>query len=225
MSLVLRVKNPTGTLPKNIILSGKGVSRVKGAGTEQFDRCPIEDYSNQGVKPSSLGFANDFIDVWVGNPNGANAIQTLTASGVPASGAYRIKVFNGKTASLAWNATSGQITEAIRSIINPYYNTPVEVSVTGSLATGLALEFVGKSGLAPIPAVEVVNSTLQTSAPAAITVAVAQTQLGVSPLSNVGPDLNLSGVYQLDDDHTYVSAGGNTIAYLKPVETVRNANS
>lgn len=36
-------------LPKNIVLTGKGVNRIKKAGNYLFDVCPIERAHNQGV--------------------------------------------------------------------------------------------------------------------------------------------------------------------------------
>ena len=53
MAQKMRILNPTGNLPKNIILSGKGVAKVNVSG-DIFSVCPIEDYSHQGVAPSSF---------------------------------------------------------------------------------------------------------------------------------------------------------------------------
>jgi hypothetical protein len=70
MSLRIRIaaKADLTKLPKNIVLSGKGVNRVNLANGELYDRCPIENYHHQNVAPSSVDAANeDSVDVFVGS--------------------------------------------------------------------------------------------------------------------------------------------------------------
>lgn len=66
--LRIAAKAGLSSLPKNIIITGKGVARINGANGELYDRMPIEDYHNQNVQPSSnaLESYEDSVDVFVG---------------------------------------------------------------------------------------------------------------------------------------------------------------
>lgn len=69
MSSRMRIvaKASLAKLPKNIILSAKGVNRVVGANGEMYDRCPIENYHHQDVQPSTVDSNNEnFVDVFAG---------------------------------------------------------------------------------------------------------------------------------------------------------------
>ena len=77
---ILQVAN----LPKNIILTGKGVARKKRTGNYLFDVCPIEDAHLQGVPPVSP--APSAIEVYAGaeadpkpqiDMNGVYQVETL----------------------------------------------------------------------------------------------------------------------------------------------------
>jgi len=62
MAVRMRIKSPFPTGYKNIVLSGKGRSRVAGANGVLFDRVPFED-------PHELTVTKGYVDVLVGEPS------------------------------------------------------------------------------------------------------------------------------------------------------------
>jgi len=100
--------------------------------------------------------------------------QTLTLSGVPASGNFTLQYNGNTTTSLASTATPGQIQTALQAL--PGLS---EVQVTGSLpGEFLTIIFTGVYGAA-LP-ITVPTNTLMTSAPASISITVASTITGES---------------------------------------------
>ncbi len=85
--------------------------------------------------------------------------QTLTLSGVPASGNFVLNYGGNATSSLAWNATAADIQTALRAL-----SGLSSCSVTGSLASQSLVIAIS----APTALVYVTSNTLETSAPAAI---------------------------------------------------------
>jgi len=98
--------------------------------------------------------------------------QTLTFSGVAASGNFTIEYDGNTTTSLAWNATTAQIQAALRllpglagvTVSGAIANQLLTVILTGVYANGLALT---------TPA-----NTLATSAPVAVTITIADSVIG-----------------------------------------------
>lgn len=100
--------------------------------------------------------------------------QTLTLSGLPASGAFTLEYNGNTTTSLAWDATPAQIQTALQALAGLS-----EVQVTGSLqGEFLTIIFNGVYGAA-LP-ITVPSNTLMTSAPASISVTVASSVTGES---------------------------------------------
>lgn len=98
--------------------------------------------------------------------------QTLTFSGVPASGAFTIRYDGNTTSSLAYNASPATILAALRALPG-LEQVQLEGSLPGQL---LRIIFTGVYG----PAALVTNpaNTLATSAPANITITVAAAVAG-----------------------------------------------
>ncbi len=105
---------------------------------------------------------------------GADEVQTLTFSGVPASGSFRLSHRGFQTALILLSDTTTQIEEKLNDL--PYLS---EVLVSGSFATSLVITFQGSDGKIDQPLLVVADNTLQTSAPAAVVITVTQTTAGV----------------------------------------------
>jgi hypothetical protein len=100
--------------------------------------------------------------------------QTLTLSGIPASGNFVLEYNGNSTTSLAYNATPAQIQAALQLL--PSLS---QVQVTGSLAGELlTVYFNGVYG--PALPILIPTNTLATVAPAAITITDATTVIGES---------------------------------------------
>ena len=66
--LQIAAKAALADLPKNIIVTGKGVSRVNLMNGELYDRSPINDLHHQNVAPSTIEATayEDSVDIFVG---------------------------------------------------------------------------------------------------------------------------------------------------------------
>lgn len=99
--------------------------------------------------------------------------QTLTLSGVPASGTFEVEWNGNASAAINWNDTTFAIQTKIQAI--PGLS---EVVVTGTLAGELlTLKMYGVYGATPA-LVTIPSNTLETSVPAAITITPAQSVAG-----------------------------------------------
>lgn len=105
---------------------------------------------------------------------GADEVQTVSFSGVPNSGTFRFAHLGFQTSLILLSDTLAQIKEKLEDL--PYIR---EVSVTGSFATTLVITFQGLDGKIDQPLLTIVDNTLLTIAPAAITITVTQTTAGV----------------------------------------------
>lgn len=99
------------------------------------------------------------------------ATQHLAFSGIAASGSFELNFAADVTPAINWNDTLPTIQTKVRTL------TGLEAAVvTGSIATSLNVEFEGYYG--PAALLTVTNDTLQTSAPAAITILVTTATAG-----------------------------------------------
>ncbi len=94
-------------------------------------------------------------------------IQHLAFSGVPASGAYRLQspFDTSKTSPLAFDAAASAVQAALRLLVGLE-----SVVVTGDYSAGFDIQMVGVVGSAPLITAPGGDNTLQTSAPAAVTI-------------------------------------------------------
>ncbi len=113
-------------------------------------------------------------------------IETITPSSAPASGTWTITYSGQTTASLAYNATAGQITTALDNLSNL---VPGDIIATGTLATAVTLTFGGNLANISVDEVTVSNSTDATS----LVVAVTQNGQSINPTNNM-LELGLSDV-------------------------------
>lgn len=98
-------------------------------------------------------------------------VQTITPSAVAASGSYKLNFDGDVTSAIQWNATAADIQTAVRTL------TGLEDAVvTGTLATVITITFKGYYGNAAL--ITVSDDTVETSAPAAVTLTVAQGTAG-----------------------------------------------
>jgi len=100
--------------------------------------------------------------------------QTLTLSGIPASGAFELEYNGNTTTSLSYNSTVSQIQAALQ-LLPGLAGVQVIGGLPGELLT---IIFNGVYGIA-LP-ITVPTNTLATSAPAAITITVASLVVGES---------------------------------------------
>lgn len=99
------------------------------------------------------------------------AVQHIAFSGVPASGKFNLVYGALSTADINYNDTAAQIQTKLQAIAGLE-----EVTVTGSMATSLDITFNGVYGVQSLLTTS--GNTLQTSAPAAITITVTSTTTG-----------------------------------------------
>lgn len=98
--------------------------------------------------------------------------QTLTFSGVAASGNFTIEYDGNTTTSLAWNATTAQIQAALR-LLPGLEGVTVSGSIAQELLTVILTGVYGNGLALTTP-----SNTLMTSAPAAITITIADSVVG-----------------------------------------------
>jgi uncharacterized phage protein gp47/JayE len=131
---------------------------------------------------------------------GTNEVQTLTFSGTPASGVWSIVMPDAQaTANLAFGANAAAVQAAINAL-----EGWEDVTVSGNYGTGFVLTFAGSAGKQPWANVTTTD-TLQTVAPAAITITVTETTPGVAQATakmiatEVGPVVAAAGTLSVID--------------------------
>lgn len=180
------------------------------------------------VSPFDYGVNSwgNYVDCWVGFI-GVNEIQKVVFSAAP-TGSFTLQLFaqnpGGQSAPgvttpvIPDNANAAQIQAILAQTLNPFTNQPIQAVVTGTLTdttNGISIQFVGLTGNQPVSVAVTNNNT-------GATPTVTEVQAGLLPSNESGPDMDLSGVYQLSTTYEYESGNGNEIAMLVPVETVRN---
>lgn len=103
---------------------------------------------------------------------GTSEVQSVSFSGTPASGKFNLNFDGDVTGDINWDDSEAEIQTAIRSLAGLE-----SAVVSGSMSLGFEVTFDGYDGNAPL--MTVTGNTLQTSAPASITVTVAQVTPGV----------------------------------------------
>lgn len=98
--------------------------------------------------------------------------QTLTFSGVAASGNFTIEYNGNTTTSLAWDATTAQIQAALR-LLPGLSGVTVSGAIANQLLTVIFSGVYGNGFALTTP-----TNTLMTSSPAAITITIADTVIG-----------------------------------------------
>lgn len=155
--------NSFGNLGYNIYLDPTQVGTDFGTGSETFAMANAI-FSQQ---PNILAGGGYLVVIPF-----AVAEQTLTFSGVAASGTFEIVLPGGTTAAINWNDSLSVIQGKVQAV--PQAES---VLVTGSISSeSLVLNFKGVYG--PVANVTFAANTLATSVPAAITITVAPTIVG-----------------------------------------------
>lgn len=225
MSHRIRVKEITQLSGKNIVLTGKGVARVKGEGGELFDRCPYEDAHHQGVLPSDVvSGSQDSVDVFVGGPEeGRDEEQTITLDAAPDDGDITF-VFDGEeTSALGDDASETDIKNALEALSTIGSGN---VEVTGDFGDQeVIVKFVNDLGKKNVSLLVVGTNNLEASA-TPVVVDIDQTVIGTSG-EEILPEMDLNGVYQLvlddaGDPIEFTTQGGNVLNLLEKVEFIRN---
>jgi hypothetical protein len=98
-----------------------------------------------------------------------DTVETITLSGVPASGTFVLSYDGVSTAAINWNDSVSTIQTKLRAI-----SGLEDITVSGSLASKiLTVTFTGVD--APAKILEIASTSLQTSAPAAISFSIEET--------------------------------------------------
>lgn len=206
----MRILSPFPSGKTNIVLTGKGVARVVGAGGEVFDRCPYEDPHAQGIVAGT-------VDVFAGGPAiGRDEVQTLTPDVAPDGGTFTLALDGQETGDIPYDASASDIQDALEALANVGAGN---VEVQGDLSSEIEVTFLNDLGKKPQDLL-VVNSSL-TDGSDPVTVSVAHTVLGLLP-NSLQPELDLCGCYQVVPNSSEETSGGNTLVSLRKVEWVRN---
>lgn len=107
---------------------------------------------------------------------GVDEIQRITPSGLPASGTFKLKFRGETTSALAFNCTATDIQNALIALNKIFTG----LTVVGSWTTNWTVTFGGDNGKMNHPLIEVVDNTLQTSVPAAVSLAITELTMGVA---------------------------------------------
>ncbi len=138
-------------------------------------------------------------------------VQSISFSGIAASGTFILNYGAQATTAISWNSTANAIQTLLQGLTGLG-----GITVTGSIATSLTVTFTGVPPVAPL--LTVTSNSLQTAGSAAITLTVAQTDITL-PLalqdafnlngSNtaVGKQLDILGKYAGVIRTGYLSSG------------------
>ena len=220
--MALRIKQPAAALAgKTIVLTGKGVARVKGAGSEVFDRCPYEVLERQGILPSVIKPGSpDYVDVFAGRL-AANEKQTISFDATPTAGSFTLTVLGKTTGVIAFNASASDVKAAIELAIGVN-----SVNVSGAIPAGFVVEFIGANAAKSIALIVVGSNTLSPST----NIPVAETVKGGA--SSLVPELDLTQIVlqislipNTTTPITQTTLDGNVLYTLKRVEFSRNAGT
>lgn len=100
------------------------------------------------------------IDIPTAPVAGGNEVQTITKTGTPTAGQWRLKFRNNRTAPLAWNATATQIRDALRAL-NEVKTDGVSGATGGPInTTAVAVTFGGRLASANVPQMTVEDISL-----------------------------------------------------------------
>jgi uncharacterized phage protein gp47/JayE len=103
---------------------------------------------------------------------GTDEVQTISFSGVPTAGSFRLNYEDEQTSLISFNATAAQIQSALNAL------TKLSgVTVTGSFSSNFVVTFAGDDGKLPQPLLTVSNNTLTNPNP--VTVTITETTAGV----------------------------------------------
>jgi hypothetical protein len=105
---------------------------------------------------------------------GANEVQDIAFSATPDSGTFKIAYNATETIALAFNASASAIQTALRNALQK-----TGLTVTGSIAAGLTVSFLGDTGLRPQPLLTITANSLSASS-VAVTATVTQDTAGVA---------------------------------------------
>ncbi len=122
-------------------------------------------------KPNILAGGGYLVVVPFLDAGDVTAVQTVTPSEAPASGAYKLNYDGDVTGSIAFDASAGTIQTAVRTLTGLGSAT-----VTGTLATLLTITMVGVSG--PVALLTVTDDSLQTAEPENVSLSIVTTVPG-----------------------------------------------
>jgi uncharacterized phage protein gp47/JayE len=150
---------------QNVRLFGTVGTVVPGSGTNAFKA------SIQNSPTSIFALTGDTT-----LQAGANCVQTVQFSAVPASGTWQIALYGTETTVLAFNATASDIQAAIQLL-----DFASGCTVTGDYSSGFTITFngAGTGGMMIQPAFTIPLNTLASAVPAAITITPTITTAGV----------------------------------------------
>jgi len=104
---------------------------------------------------------------------GNDEVQTITFSGTPTSGSFKITLDDETTSAIDWNDNAATIQAELRAFV-----ALVDVTVTGSFAAGFVVTFTGADGIQSQTIMTTSENTLDDGG--AVTIVVTETTPGVS---------------------------------------------
>lgn len=109
---------------------------------------------------------------------GTDEVQTITFSGVPTSGNFKITYDDEQTVDIAWDDLAADIQTALRNLSN---TAVAGITVTGTYGAGFVITFGGEDGkqIQPLLLTPEADNTLQDGG-GAVTVVVTETTPGVN---------------------------------------------
>ncbi len=105
---------------------------------------------------------------------GINEVQTITFSGTPTSGVFRLNHEGNQTVDIAFDNINTDVQTALNNLASLS-----AVTVTGDYTNGFVVTFAGADGDQDQPLLTVTNNSLDDGAP--VTVSVAETTKGYAP--------------------------------------------
>lgn len=167
---------------------------------------------SQAYARFSAGESAGNLGAFRSNAASQNEIQTVEFTGTPANSTWTLTLGAETTAAMAYNANAGAIKAALEALTGI-----IEVTVTGSYAAGLAIEFTGDDALKAF-ALMTVNVTALAGVTAA---AVAETQAGsgaaneIQTVTFTGTPVASTWTLTLDTEETSALAYNANAATIK----------
>lgn len=109
---------------------------------------------------------------------GIDEVQTITFSGTPTSGSFKLRFDLQETVAINWDDTNTEVQTALNNLSNLS-----SVVVTGDFATGFVVTFTGADGEQDQSLLEVFANTLDDGSP--VTTSVVETTKGYLPFVDV----------------------------------------
>jgi hypothetical protein len=174
----------TGITPKPLTFeSGSYVRAGKAAGN--IVKSINWDFNRDGVSWGASSFGQKYTDGFTLTP-GTNEVQTITTTGTPTGGTFKLTFYGEQTGTIVWNASAAVIVAALEAL--PNIGTGNVTATGGPLPTGVAVTFKGPWASQDVPLMTadytlLTGGTTPTVAIAATTPGAALSEIPLKPVS------------------------------------------